>query len=152
MLQLPAAGFTCADGLCLARHPSGAIVAHAADAEAAERACATASVIVIDDATAKNICRGEKVLVVTKRDLARRGSAAITFAPTASATSKVKATIEYAVRQPYRPWHAQRQFSREARGLAPYLRPDRAPAAGTANAPPRPSREPAAHTPESEPQ
>ena len=27
-----AAGFTCAEGLCLARHPSGAIVAHALDA------------------------------------------------------------------------------------------------------------------------
>ena len=77
----PTTGFICAEGLCLARHPSGAVVAHALDAEAALDACATASVIVIDDATAKNVCRWKDVLVVTKRDLALNGSAAITFLP-----------------------------------------------------------------------
>ena len=77
--QPPAAGFTCAEGVCLARHPSGAIVAHALDAQAALDVCTTASVIVIDDATAKNVCRWKDVLVVTKRDLALNGSAAIAF-------------------------------------------------------------------------
>lgn len=143
-------GFVCVDGLCLARHPSGATVAHAANAEAASRACTTASVIVIDDATARNVCHGEKVLVVTKRDLARRGSAAITFAPApASGASKVEATIEYAVRQPYRFWHDQRRFSREARGLPPYRRPDASPGA---TSPAKPSSEPLPDAPEVEAQ
>src|SRR5690606_12779527 len=73
----PAEGFICAEGLCLARHSSGAVVAHALDAQAALDACAVAGVIVIDDATARNVCRWKDVLVVTKRDLALNGSAAI---------------------------------------------------------------------------
>ena len=124
------AGFTCSEGLCLARHPSGAIVAHALDGEAALDACAIASVIVIDDATARNVCRWKDVLVVTKRDLALNGSAAITFlAGTASVpevsggeTLRVPAAIDYAIHRPFRPWHEQRRFSREARGLPAYQR------------------------------
>ena len=78
---------------------------------------------------------------------------------------RIPAVIEYAIRQPYRPWHAQRRFSREARGLAPYRRPDATAPAGTAagptsrywtaapvaaeTAPAQPaSREPAADAPE----
>jgi ComEC/Rec2-related protein len=139
-------GFTCAEGLCLARHSSGAVVAHALDAEAALDACATASVIVIDDATAKNICRWKDVLIVTKRDLALNGSAAIAFfsaqesrsrpmpdIPAATGNARAQkammvrmpATIDYAISRPFRPWHEQRSFSREARGLAVYRRPDR---------------------------
>jgi competence protein ComEC len=123
-------GFTCSEGLCLARHPSGAIVAHALDAEAALDACVTASVIVIDDATARNVCRWKDVLVVTKRDLALNGSAAITFldgtggvsGESTSEIPRVAAAIEYAISRPFRPWHEQRRFSREARGLPAYQR------------------------------
>jgi ComEC/Rec2-related protein len=128
----PHAAFVCADGLCLARHPSGAIIAHALDVQAALDACATASVIIIDDATAKNVCRWKEVLVVTSRDLALNGSAAITFSgkagdssDKAGETSRIAATLEYAVSRPFRPWHGQRRFSREARGLAPYRRQDK---------------------------
>jgi competence protein ComEC len=114
-------GFTCAEGLCLARHPSGAVVAHALDAEAALDACATASVIVIDDASAKNVCRWKDVLVVTKRDLALNGSAAIAL----SRDTMHVSTVDYAISRPLRPWHDQRRFSREARGLPAYRRPDK---------------------------
>ncbi|HEY6631103.1 MAG TPA: hypothetical protein VIZ90_06610, partial [Rhizobiaceae bacterium] len=123
-------GFVCAEGLCLARHPSGAIVAHALDAHAAVDACATASVIVIDDATATDVCRWKDVLVVTKRDLALNGSAAITFLgrtgilsyENSRDTPRFAAAIDYAIDRPFRPWHEQRRFSREARGLAAYQR------------------------------
>ena len=161
------AGFACAEGLCLARHPSGAIVAHALDALAALDACASASVIVIDDATAKNVCRWKDVLVVTKRDLALGGSAAITFLPARESRSRpipdiptatenaeagkatmvrMPATIEYAISRPFRPWHDQRRFSRSARGLAPYRRPEK-PAAPAEVSPGLPSSEPAAVSP-----
>jgi ComEC/Rec2-related protein len=171
--QPPATGFTCAEGLCLARHPSGAVVAHALDAEAALDACATASIIVIDDATAKNVCRWKNVLVVTKRDLALNGSAAITFLPSAvlgespisesektvlrgadaaTVTSdgadihvRMPATIEYSISRPFRPWHGQRRFSREARGLAPYRRADKS--TSTKVSPASPSKEPDADSP-----
>jgi competence protein ComEC len=123
-------GFTCSEGLCLARHPSGPTVAHALDAEAALDACATASVIVIDDATARNVCRWKEVLVVTKRDLALNGSAAITLpdgtggrsSESTGDTPAVAAAIDYAISRPFRPWHEQRRFSREARGLPAYQR------------------------------
>ncbi|MEP9388089.1 ComEC/Rec2 family competence protein [Mesorhizobium sp. KR9-304] len=140
LLQRPTTdGFVCADALCLARHPSGAIVAHALDAEAAMDVCATASVIVIDDAAAKGVCRWKDVLVVTKRDLALNSSAAITFSGEAIGEApRVAATIEYAISRPFRPWHEQRRFSREARGLAPYRRPDK-PATPTKGAPDSPS-------------
>ncbi len=122
--------FICEDGLCLATHTSGAIVAHAVDAITAARACDTASVIIVDDATAKSVCGRKRILIVTKRDLARRGSAAVTFAYATSGASessnpgprRVKASVSYAIGQPYRPWHDQRRFSREARGMPPYQR------------------------------
>ena len=148
----PAAGFTCAEGLCLARHPSGVVVAHALDAQAALDACATASVIVIDDATAKNVCRWKAVLVVTKRDLALGGSAAIALLPDTilpgpiAGPSRAAATIEYAISRPFRPWHDQRRFSRPARGMAPYRRPEK-PAAPAEVSPALPPMEPAAASP-----
>lgn len=84
----------------------------------------------VDDAAVKNVCRWKEVLVVTKRDLALNGSAAITFLDEADSSSamiagetlRVAATIEYAIRRPFRPWHEQRRFSREARGLPAYQR------------------------------
>jgi competence protein ComEC len=103
------------------------VVAHALDAQAATDACAIAAVIVIDDATAKNLCRWKDVLVVTSRDLALRGSAAI-FLPedvtelTAHGPNAAIAKAEFAISRPFRPWHEQRKFSRAARGLPPYQR------------------------------
>jgi len=122
-LDLPAGSpFYCRDGLCLARHPSGAIVALAKDRNTARPACAFADLIVIDDATAYSPCWNSLALVVTKRQLARSGSAAVFFDPQ-SATAQ--ATIRYAVDQPYRPWHEQRKYSREARGLPLYKSPEK---------------------------
>ncbi|OQM73181.1 ComEC/Rec2 family competence protein [Manganibacter manganicus] len=119
---LPGTSFLCANdfnGLCVARHPSGAIVAWAANAKDAKPACAYASIIVIEDATAQDPCRDKLVMVITARQLARFGSAAVYFDRFAA---DERPTIRYAVETRYRPWHEHRQFSREARGLAPYRR------------------------------
>lgn len=139
--------FSCSEGLCVARHDSGAIVVHAADEAGAATTCGFAGLIVIADATARNPCTDRDVPVITGRDLARRGSAEIVFeqhvtrkasgigqsvqANAAEAqggqnADRMKATlspdIRFAIREPFRPWHAHRQYSREARGLAPWQR------------------------------
>ncbi|WFP60880.1 ComEC/Rec2 family competence protein [Mesorhizobium sp. WSM4904] len=122
-VDLPAGSpFYCTGDLCIGRHPSGAIVALAENRDSARPACGFADLIVINDATAYNPCRDPRILVVTKRQLARDGSAAVYFDPQ-SATAR--AAIQYAVEKPYRPWHEQRRYSREARGLAPYERPEK---------------------------
>ncbi|CDX17985.1 ComEC/Rec2-like protein [Mesorhizobium sp. ORS 3324] len=122
-VDLPAGSpFYCTGDLCIGRHPSGALVALAENRDSARPACGFADLIVINDATAYNPCRDARVLVVTKRQLARDGSAAVFFDPQ-SAT--VRPVIQFAVQQPYRPWHEQRRYSREARGLAPYSRPEK---------------------------
>ncbi|MBU0582682.1 MAG: ComEC/Rec2 family competence protein [Alphaproteobacteria bacterium] len=127
-------GFVCSERACAARHASGAIIVHAKDPAGASEACGLARVVVIDDATALDPCRSSDVLVVGRRDLAQRGSAAVTFGSRADsneASNSEAATgenfaptveIEFAIERPYRPWHAQRRYSREARGLAPYSR------------------------------
>jgi len=130
-------GFVCGGGACAARHASGARVVHAADRTAAMRSCGKATVIIVNDATSGNPCRMQGTLVVTKRDLALGGSAAITFTrkePVGhnpgtpdreswdGAQAQQTAAITHAIRRPYRPWHEHRRFSREARGLAPYTR------------------------------
>ncbi len=118
------AGFVCSEKICVGRHPSGAVVAHAQNSASASIACEAADVIVVDDATAVYVCPGSPALVVTSRDLARHGSAAISFGRAARPGSlepgKLTTRIEYAIRQPYRPWHEHRRFSREARGLPDY--------------------------------
>jgi ComEC/Rec2-related protein len=118
----PGAPFYCTTGVCLARHPSGAIIAHVEDRKDAWKACAFADLIVINDAMAYDPCHNPLVLVVTKRQLARKGSAAIFFD---RQSAIAPATISFAVDKPYRPWHAQRKFSREARGLPPYHKPEK---------------------------
>ncbi|WP_353641756.1 ComEC/Rec2 family competence protein [Mesorhizobium sp. WSM2239] len=115
--SIPGTRFDCDPERCVIRHPSGQIIVHTANAAAARSACDYASLIIIDDATAELSCKSPAVAIVTKRDLARHGSAAIHFAAQGS-----KPEIRYAVAKPYRPWHAQRQFSRAARGMPPYLR------------------------------
>lgn len=129
---LPASndGFTCNEGLCIAR-AADQIVAHAQDDRIAASACAFAHVLIVDDATAVNPC-ADSVVVITKRDLARRGSAEIRFRQTAAwphlpeRSGKTGIELRYSISEPYRVWHAHRQFSREARGLAPWRRSSRA--------------------------
>lgn len=109
--------FTCAEDICLARHQSGALVVFARTATSAAAYCASATLIVIDDATARNACAGMPAAVITKRNTARHGSAAVTFA---DATSGEAALIRFSIAEPYRPWHEHRRYSRAARGLPPY--------------------------------
>jgi hypothetical protein len=111
------APFHCNDGLCIAINSDGMVVVYADGAATAKEACVIASVIIIDDAAAGNPCTGREVIVITKRDLARHGSAEVFFGKGDSG-----ATVNFAVTEPYRPWHTQRRFSREARGLPPYRR------------------------------
>ncbi|MBN9236250.1 MULTISPECIES: ComEC/Rec2 family competence protein [Phyllobacteriaceae] len=112
----PGTPFLCAQDLCFARHPDGPVVATAPNARAAKPACAVAAVIVIDDATARDLCEDAAVVVITRQDLARAGSAAVYFDPQNAAAA---ATARFALEDSSRPWHAQRRFSREARGLPP---------------------------------
>lgn len=112
-------GFVCADGLCRISEPTtGLTLAHAADVAAARRACGSAFLIVVDDATASDVCGGHAV-EVTKRDLARRGGVAVYTQQRQGGEPEF--TLRYAVGEPYRPWHDHRRFSREARGLPPYM-------------------------------
>ena len=116
--------FVCNDGLCSIVSQSGAVIAHAVNAATAKGVCATALVVVIDDATARDTCAGKEATVITKRDLARFGSVAV-YLPSKGEEAGGRIEIERAIATPYRPWHAQREFSREARGLPPFRR-DRA--------------------------
>lgn len=116
-------GFSCQAGLCLAWHRSGAIIAHATDGKLALPACGVASIVVIEDATAGNVC-ARKSVVITKRDAARRGSAEVRFNDNGAG---IRATVIHAIAEPYRPWHSHRAFSREARGMPPYKRQEHKP-------------------------
>ena len=115
-------GFACAEKLCLARHPSGALVVQAPDMDTARRACAHASLIVIEDATARNPCRDRRVAVVTRRQLAQKGGAEAFFVKGDPELGGQPAEVRFAIEGSYRPWHDQRRYSREARGLPPYER------------------------------
>lgn len=115
-------GFHCTDTICMARSAKGALVVHAANAAAAQPFCEIAALIVVDDATAKKACPRGGAMTITKRDLARRGSASVRFHAKADGSI---AKIAFAMDEPYRPWHAHRAFSREARGLPPYERKKR---------------------------
>jgi len=121
----PEVPFTCTKTLCTAWNAKGVVVAHAESEDAAREACAVASLIVIDDATAANPCGGAGPPIVTKRDLARHGAAAVTFKETNTGFLPV---VEYSIEGSYRPWHAERTYSRAARGMPPYQRRQRTPA------------------------
>jgi ComEC/Rec2-related protein len=110
-------GFACADEACIASDPDGRLIAHVPDAISAFALCTSAALIVIDDATVGQVCHNGNAAILTKRDLARRGSAEIHFRRKAEG-----ADIVHAISEPYRPWHSHREFSRAARGLAPYRR------------------------------
>ena len=123
--------FACGDGLCLGRHPSGAVVAHAELLGAARPACGRATLLIVADATpaAAAICAGTATHVITLRDLARRGSAAVQIVP----GKPPSLAVSFALAEPYRPWHRHRAFSRAARGLS---EPSRRPAPSSAGSAP----------------
>jgi competence protein ComEC len=111
-------GFVCRDKLCVARGEGGALVVHAPDAAEASAFCPEAALIVIDDATARNPCAAGEAAVLTKRDLARRGSASIYLDQGAAPR------VVQAIGEPFRPWHDHRRYSRAARGLPPWRKED----------------------------
>ncbi|MFN3547202.1 MAG: ComEC/Rec2 family competence protein [Mesorhizobium sp.] len=118
----PDTPFACAGTACLARHASGAVIAFLGEGVPADGYCAVASLIVIDDATSTASCDGKgEAMVLTSRDLARRGSAEIRFVDKDPPTI----LLRQAIAEPFRPWHAHRRYSREARGLPPYRREER---------------------------
>jgi competence protein ComEC len=127
----PGTGFICGKDLCAARHTSGAMLALAATIEVARSMCGKATLIVLTDPTARNICRGGGAKVITTRELARSGSATIHF----SLESEEGVEVKFARAPPYRPWHAQRAFARAARGLLPYQRNRADPAAKPSDSP-----------------
>lgn len=107
--------FACVSGLCLARHGSGAVVGHAENADAARLACDRAHLVVIEDATVgRELCGAGATIVLTTRELARRGSATVMF----RGGRGLEAEIRHAIAEPLRPWHKHRAFSRASRGLA----------------------------------
>ncbi|MBS3651342.1 ComEC/Rec2 family competence protein [Pseudaminobacter sp. 19-2017] len=119
-------GFSCAGTVCAARHPAGSNVVFTSDAEEGRRACSYAGIIVLTDATTPLHCAEHSVLVITARELARKGSAAVYLGranpangSAASDAGPLRPHVEYAVSTSSRPWHAHRVFSREARGLTP---------------------------------
>ena len=111
-------GFRCEAGLCLARH-LGFGIATAATQEAAAEACGRADLLVVSEPAAGRPCSGREV-VITARDLARHGGAAITLRP----GSVPRIGVRFAIAEPFRPWHLYRQFSRVARGLAARPQPN----------------------------
>jgi competence protein ComEC len=110
--------FLCDEITCVGWHPSGAAIIHTSDPEEARIACSFAGVIILDDATVPLKCANPAVAVVTKRKLARHGSAAV-YLPLGSGDA---AEVHFAIGSADRPWHSNRVFSREARGLPPYQR------------------------------
>ncbi|MDQ6437121.1 ComEC/Rec2 family competence protein [Mesorhizobium sp. LHD-90] len=121
--------FSCDEVTCVAWLPSGVAIIHTTDAEEARIACSFAGVIVLDNATVPLRCANPAVAVVTKRDLARHGSAAV-YLP-ANAGDAVN--VGFAIGSIERPWHRHRVFSREARGFPAYQRKQSAAPASAAN-------------------
>jgi competence protein ComEC len=114
--------FTCREDVCTIQHPAGGAIVSLPEGADIKPYCSTAAVLVVDDATINNqrACAGSSPIVLSKRDLAQKGSATITFHPASG-----KAVVQHALARPYRPWHDHRRFSREARGMPPYKRKPR---------------------------
>ncbi|EKF19522.1 ComEC/Rec2 family competence protein [Nitratireductor pacificus] len=116
--------FGCEADVCIARHTTGALVAHVKTprAEGTDHVrlrtlCPSVQLLVIEDPTVGAPCRAGEATVVTGRDLALRGSAQVHFKPAGG--GRHEASVAFAIREPFRPWHAHRQFARAARGLGP---------------------------------
>lgn len=123
--------FLCNDAICVLRHESGAIIGHVSkgDVPMSRRSlrelCGAVDLVVINDARIDRPCGVDGTHTVTARDLARRGSAEIRIER--KGADALLFNIAYAISEPHRPWHEQRQFSRAARGLGPYKRTRNAP-------------------------
>ncbi|MFC5583497.1 ComEC/Rec2 family competence protein [Nitratireductor kimnyeongensis] len=118
--------FRCNEAFCVLRHQHGAIIVHVMKSEAPpsrrllDELCGAADLIIINDARIDGPCGLGRARTITAQDLARGGSAEISIASTAQ--ERPPFHIAFAVSEPFRPWHQQRQYSRAARGLGPYKR------------------------------
>jgi len=112
-------GFACADGMCSITHSSGAVIVHVDNATDLSAYCETAAVIVAANPAARDPCGKGQARVVTGKELAVRGASTSTFR---ALPQGIEIATEFAIVQPYRPWHEHRQFSRAARGREPYRR------------------------------
>ena len=121
--EITARRFACAGDTCRITEPSGALIVTAATGDAASRHCEGAALIFITDATARNPCRRDQARVVTARDVALRGSAAVYL--NGSSGERTRTEVVHSIGYPTRPWHRERRFSRAARGMAPYVRAER---------------------------
>ncbi|MGE3308054.1 MAG: ComEC/Rec2 family competence protein [Rhizobiaceae bacterium] len=110
--------FSCADALCIIQR-EGAVVAWAESGEAAERACASAALLIVADPAAKVRCASGRAQILSAKDLARHGSAEIVVSADGD---RHTVAVRHAVGEPTRPWHAHRVYSRAARGLPPWKR------------------------------
>ncbi|ATU91627.1 hypothetical protein B5P45_06245 [Phyllobacterium zundukense] len=134
--------FECADRLCTAREQGGLIVAYTDDPAQRSSACTEGDIVILAFAGTEAVCSDDNVLVITKRDLALRGTAEIileapkdTDDPSLPNVAEAKvlhlqrlrsAGIAYAVGPPDRPWNSYRTHSRAARDLDEYKSSDRA--------------------------
>ncbi len=110
----PDNAFSCADTVCSLEHPHGGAIVHLKDPADTRAYCSKAAVIVVDDATISSPC-GRHVLLLTKKDLAQNGAAAIYLSTRPDRITR----LVHAVARPYRPWHEHRQYSRAARACRP---------------------------------
>jgi len=109
--------FTCKDGVCSIAHESGALIVHIESATEVWAYCGTTSIIVAANPATRTICGKGQARVFTGKELARRGAATSILRKLPNGFEIV---TEFAVDEPYRPWHEHRQFSRAARGREPY--------------------------------
>lgn len=124
--------FSCTEDLCTIQHHSGTRIAWLASSDLIQKICAEADLIIVEDATVASECTAGNALIVSKRDLAIHGSALIDLT---EKRGKLAIELKHAISLPYRPWHDHRRFSRAARGMAPYKRPERPAAAETRDKP-----------------
>jgi ComEC/Rec2-related protein len=106
-------GFICADGVCRATK-NGTLLAHTTLASQAMAHCYSVSLIISADATTPP-CPPGGAFVVSARDLAQKGGATVNL------SADAPPQVTFSIRQPYRPWHEHRRFSRAARGMAPFV-------------------------------
>lgn len=114
------AGFLCGSGACLLEHATGAIIAVVPGPMIAGELCSVADLIVVQAPRAEPPCRNRRSKIIDGQSLARQGAAAISIT-TAGENEPPAFTIDYAITEPYRPWHSHRAFSRAARGKPPYV-------------------------------
>ena len=122
--------FACSQGYCVLQRADGIRIAHTEDRDILGAACADADIIVAAFPVPRRGCGAGGAILVSARDLARRGAAEV-FVAGISGTGKPNVQVSYAFANFERPWQRHRAFSRAARNMEPYkARPKPVQAAG----------------------